>query len=388
MRLLHTSDWHVGRTLRGLSRADEHRAVLAEVVAAATAHGVDLVLVTGDLFDTAAPTPEAEQIVYRTLLDLEATGALVVVLAGNHDNARRLDAVAPLLQRGRVVVRSSWLPPGEGGVVEAPCSDGSTAQVACLPFLSQRSVLRADELMEGSAADLAGGYKAVVRALVADLAGALRPDAVKVFAGHLFADGATAGGSERTAHIADGYVVPVDVFPTSLHYVALGHLHRPQEVRGPTVRYAGSPLQLDFGEAEEEKSVTVVEATPTSPARITLVPLRAGRKLRTIDGTLDQLRSLSGSTGDALLKVVVRDHARAGLADEIRELFPHCIDVFVAAPAAERKVDERADRRGRAPGELFASYLEERMARDERVQALFGELVDATASEEVGAGAT
>ena len=94
MRFLHTGDWHVGKTLRGRSRADEHRAVLAEIAAIAEAEQVDAVLVAGDLFDSAAPTAETEQIVYHALLALARTGAHVVVVSGNHDNERRLQAVA------------------------------------------------------------------------------------------------------------------------------------------------------------------------------------------------------------------------------------------------------------------------------------------------------
>ena len=96
--VLHTSDWHVGKAIRGHSRADEHRAVLAEIAGVAAEHTVDLVVVAGDLFETSAPTPESESIVYRALLDLAATGAEVVVVSGNHDNAHRLRAVAPLLE--------------------------------------------------------------------------------------------------------------------------------------------------------------------------------------------------------------------------------------------------------------------------------------------------
>ena len=107
MRFLHTGDWHVGKALRGRSQADEHRAVLAEVAAVAEAEQVDAALVAGDLFDTAAPSAESEQIVYEALLALARTGAHVVVVSGNHDNERRLQAVAPLLELGRVTVEDS-----------------------------------------------------------------------------------------------------------------------------------------------------------------------------------------------------------------------------------------------------------------------------------------
>ena len=103
MRLLHTSDWHVGKTIRGRSRADEHRAVLAEIVGLAEEHSVDLALVAGDLFETASPSAEAEAIVCRALLDLAGMGAAVAVIAGNHDNGRKLQAVAPVFSAaGRV----------------------------------------------------------------------------------------------------------------------------------------------------------------------------------------------------------------------------------------------------------------------------------------------
>ena len=150
MRLLHTADWHVGRTIRGRSRADEHVAVLAEVAAVARAHEVDAVLVCGDIFDTAAPSPESEQIVYHALLDLASTGARVIVLAGNHDSDRRLQAVQPLLELGAVVTRPVFAEP-ETAVVEVPSRDGRQVMVvAPLPFLflsSEGVVARGQRLL-------------------------------------------------------------------------------------------------------------------------------------------------------------------------------------------------------------------------------------------------
>ena len=111
MKILHTADWHVGRTLRGRNRADEHRAVLDEIVAITRDAAVDLVLVAGDQFDRAVPTPESEEIVYDALLRLARTGAQVVVIAGNHDNPRRLTAVRPLLELANA---DSLRPPTQG----------------------------------------------------------------------------------------------------------------------------------------------------------------------------------------------------------------------------------------------------------------------------------
>jgi DNA repair protein SbcD/Mre11 len=118
MRILHTSDWHVGRTIRGRSRADEHRAVLAEIAQIAHDREVDLILVAGDQFDTGAPSAAAEAIVYRALLDLADTGAHVLVLAGNHDNPRRWAAVRPLLALGNVHLADQIARPDAGGVLD------------------------------------------------------------------------------------------------------------------------------------------------------------------------------------------------------------------------------------------------------------------------------
>src|SRR5687768_293974 len=117
MKLLHTGDWHVGRTIRGRSRDDEHRQVLSEIARIAGDEKVDLVLVAGDIFDTAAPSAAAEEIVYRALLNL-AEVAPVVIIAGNHDNPSRLNAVAPLLSLGRVTVGSTITRPDEGGILD------------------------------------------------------------------------------------------------------------------------------------------------------------------------------------------------------------------------------------------------------------------------------
>lgn len=382
MKVLHTSDWHVGRLIRGRSRVDEHRAVLAEIAGIAADEAVDLVLVVGDLFDTAAPTAESEDVVYRALLDLAASGATVLVLAGNHDSDRRLKAVAPLLELGRVVCRPTFRPPGDGGVVEVVARDGrERALVAVLPFLSQRWVVKADELMGGDAAAHGQRYDERVRRLVAQLTAGFGPSTVNLVAAHLTVGGGMLGGGERPSQTVFEYEVGALAFPASASYVALGHLHRRQRIGGACpIHYCGSPLQLDFGEEQDEKAVVVVEVAPGRPARVRDVPLRAGRRLRTVRGTPAELQGLAGTTGDDHLRVVVRAAPKVGLADEVRELFPHCVEVAVERPADDGVGAAVAPARaGRTPTDLFRAYLEERGEADPAVLGLFAELL-----EEVG----
>jgi DNA repair protein SbcD/Mre11 len=388
MRVLHTSDWHVGKAIRGRSRADEHQAVLAEIAGVAEAQSVDLVVVAGDLFDTATPTAESERIVYRALLDLAAGGRPVVVVAGNHDSAQRLGAVAPLSQASGIHVASSIRPPGDGGVLEIDAA-GATALVALLPFPSQRYVVTADLLLSGDAADAHAEYADRIGRIAAALTSGFRSDTVNLVAAHLMVMGGTLGGGERGAHTVFDYWVPATAFPGSTQYVALGHLHRAQQLAGPApLHYCGSPLQLDFGESANEPAVNVVDVRPGLPADVRPVPLAAGRRLRTVRGTLADVLARVGDHPDDHLRVVLDEPARVGLADEVRAAAPNAVEVVLAARDDGERSDRVADpdRLRRTPHDLLAEYLADNDAHDERVVRLFDELVDEIASAPAGAG--
>lgn len=383
MKVLHTSDWHVGRAIRGRSRADEHVAVLAEIAGIAHDEKVDLVLVVGDLFDTAAPTADSERIVFRALLDLAATGASVVVISGNHDHARRLQAVRPLLELGRVEARGTFAGPHDGGVVDIVSRDGQErAKVAVLPFLSQRHVVKASELMELDAQDHGQMYDQRVRNLLGALTADFGPETVNLVAAHLSVTGGLLGGGERLAHTIEQYQVGATAFGASLQYVALGHLHRRQHIAGPCpIHYCGSPLQLDFGETTDDKAVLLIEARPGMPASVTERRLTAGRRLRTLSGSLTDLAAHAGCIGDDHLRIVVREAPRPGLGEDVRLLFPDCVDVRVERP--DDVIDAAAgpgrSREGLGPTELFGAYLAQTGASSVDLVALFADLL-----EEVG----
>jgi DNA repair protein SbcD/Mre11 len=378
VRLLHTSDWHVGKAIRGRSRADEHRAVLAEIAGVADQRDVDLVIVAGDLFDTAAPTAEAEAIVYRALLDLAAGGRPVVVVAGNHDSAQRLAAVAPLSQASGIHVAAAIRPAADGGVLEVEAGS-ETALVALLPFPSQRYVVTADLLCSGDAADAHAAYADRVVRILGSLTAGFGAGAVTLVAAHLMVMGGAMGGGERGAHTVFDYWVPATGFPPSAQYVALGHLHRAQLLAGPApLHYCGSPLQLDFGETANRPVVNVVDVHPGRPAEVTAVPLVAGRRRRTVRGTLvDVLAAGVGTEGGDHLRVELDEPARAGLADEVRERLPDAVEVVIGRRDVEGPGPTGdGDRLRRTPQELFREYLTERDAADDRVVGLFDELVD------------
>ena len=382
LKLLHTSDWHVGKTIRGASRANEHTAVLAEIAEIGTREEVDLVIVAGDLFDSAAPSAEAERIVYRALLDLTETGAEVAVIAGNHDNPRRLRAVAPLLRLGQVHVVAEPTRPDDGGVIELRTRDGVDVRLAMLPFVSKRGIVRAKHLIARQAFENAQNYSERLRLLIRQLCERFHVDMVNLLTAHAFVLGAQAGGGERPAHLVEEYAVMAQSFPVTIGYGALGHLHRPQRVLAH-LHYCGSPLQLDFGEAEQAKQVNVVTLEPGIPADVSAVRLTAGRPLRSLTGTLEELSSVSVDD-DAWLKVVVQGPGRAGLAQTVRELLgPGVVDVRVESPGSVAR-QRRVDHRSRSPQAVFDEYLKHESIKDTRVSDLFGELLDEQSDVSVG----
>src|SRR5436190_5414057 len=371
MRLLHTADWHLGKVLKGVDRLPEQRAVLAEIVTVAEREAVDLVVVAGDVFESGAPPAEAQRLAFETLLALRATGADVVVVAGNHDNADAFEAVRPVFAAAGIHVLGRACPPDGGGALGLPAArTGEPVQLALLPFTSQRGIVRATDLFGATAVDSNDRYAERMARLIARLTDGFGPTTVNVLVAHGTVTGARFGGGEREAQSIFDYHVPATVFPTSATYVALGHLHRTQEVpaRCPAW-YSGSPLAVDFGEEAASPSVLVVDATPGAPARVRRVELSRPRRLRTLVGTVAELEAAAPDVSDALLRVVVIEAARAGLGDEVRAILPNAIDVQVASPATPA-AERRPTRAGRSPAELFHQYLAERDVEDPAVEAL------------------
>src|SRR4051812_28076315 len=158
MRILHTSDWHVGKVLKGRSRHDEHIRVLAQVVKIAEAEQPDLVIVAGDLYDTAAPSPAATRLVTRALSALRRTGAQVVAIGGNHDNGPALDALRPWAEAAGIVLRGSVRDTPDELLITGCTAGGEHWRLVALPFLSQRYAVRAAEMYELTAAEASQTY--------------------------------------------------------------------------------------------------------------------------------------------------------------------------------------------------------------------------------------
>jgi exonuclease SbcD len=380
VKFMHTADWHVGKTLKGRDRLEEQRAVLAEIAQIAEANEVDAVLVAGDVYESCAPSAQAQHLVVQTLLRLRRAGAEVIVIAGNHDHAPTFEAYRPLMGVAGITVAGAVRPPEAGGVISFRArSDGADVRVAVLPFLTQRYAVRAAEIVTRTPSENVRAYDEMIRQLVASLTGGFSGSTVNLLMSHLTCIGGVFGGGERAAQSIFEYSVPAAVFPVSAHYVALGHLHRRQSLPAHCpVHYSGSPIAVDFGEQDNTSVVCLVEARPSVPARVTDVPVRSGRRLRTARGTLAELAAQAASFGDDYLRVWLAEPTRAGLRDDVVAVLPNALEVRIDPAFAGPSRPDRnpAAQAARSPGQLFADYCTSVQVEDTRVAALFGELHD------------
>lgn len=382
MKILHTSDWHVGKTLRGASRHDEFAAVLGEIADVADTEDVDMVIIAGDVYDTGNPGPDAERLVNETLERL-AKDRPVVVIAGNHDNPRRWGAIRSLLDLANVTVAGAVARPDKGGVVRVDTKSGP-ANVALVPWLSQRNIVKADDLMDYDRDANANAFSDRMRRVLAGLASAFVEGEVNVMTAHMTVVDSTGqvtlGGGERRAHTIFDYCVDTGVFPSSAQYVALGHIHQAQTLSAKTqVRYSGCPMHLDFSDTPADKTISIVEVEPGEAAVVREVPIAAGRKLITLKGTLDQCVAQASRWGDAWFRVKIDEAWRTGLDTEVRDAIPGAVDVRIASLGEDVDAepdDEWAPVEEADPVDLFGEFLAERDISDPKVIALFKELLE------------
>jgi exonuclease SbcD len=384
VKIVHTSDWHVGRRWKGLQRLDELAAVLEHLASFIERQSIDLVLHTGDVFESRNPPAEAEQLVNRFLVRVGRSGAQMLVIAGNHDDPLRLDARSLLTELVNVQILGRPRPASRGGARTIATRGGEEAVVAALPFASPGAWVSALDIA-GDEASAHSQYARMFERAVEDLSGAFRPDAVNLLMAHTHLEGASFGESERRVHIAEDWAASPQALPSKASYIALGHIHKPQKVDGPVpAYYAGSLLQMDFGEAEEEKSFVVVTASPGRPAAVEHVPYQGGLPLVDLRASLAELEKTASRHRTGWLRVTVPlTEKDPDLNRKVRQLLPNALVVRAELPAAEERPDIRLES-GVPPVGHYAAYhlREHRHAAAVAVLDAFQDLYDQASGED------
>jgi len=390
MRFLHTSDWHIGKPLRNHNRDEEYAAALAEVADIARREKVDCVLIAGDIFDSVAPPPEGERMVFNFFREIIGERIPAVVIAGNHDHPRRMNAFSRVLDLVNVHVRGEPVVAEEGGVVEVSSRNGSeSAVIAALPWVTERKVREFESLM---GAEHFGEYAEGVKQMMDHLCTAFRKDTANILLTHVLLEDSKVGGpesGEREIHMSQAYVIKTPMLPSSAQYIALGHVHMPQGFPLANAQYCGSLVQVDFGEAGQKKGVNIVDVKPGAKARIEHVSLTSIRQLKNIGShkeglTLGEIKALAPETSDAYLKVFLKvDAPVPGLAEQVRELLPNTVDIVVQRPDAQHEHDHAHTGR-MSPAELLTAYYRGAHGGEEprsELMALFNRLYEESAHE-------
>jgi exonuclease SbcD len=384
MRLLHTSDWHLGRSFHGASLLDEQAEALDRIVELAREAAVDLVVIAGDLYDRAIPPAEAVSLFTDTLARLRSAGIAVVAIAGNHDSHVRVSVYDPLLSALGVTIRGAVTRAAEPVLVQ-PAAGGAAVAVYPLPYLEP--VVDGPRLLaapdpggcspaEEMALELPAGaparfsHEVTTRLALQGIRRDLerRPGTRSVLVAHTFVAGGQGSDSERELSVGQVDRVSVEAF-AGFDYVALGHLHGSQQLDGPRLAYSGTPLPYSFSEERHRKSVRIVELAADGTPAVVVVPLGVGRSLQTIEGTLASLCSDPSfeRAREARVRAILTDEALPLQAmARLRERFPHAVELRHQPPAVERSSgDERSRqiREARSPLELAGLFLADQQGR-------------------------
>jgi len=386
MRILHTSDWHLGRSFHGVGMLPAQRHFLDQLVQTVQDRSVDVVLIAGDVYDRALPGVDVVNLFSDTLARIREAGARVIMTSGNHDSASRLGFGSAILAHGGVHLRTKL---SELAVPVELALEGATLACYGIPYLEPR--LCAEELGTQSPSHTAVTQAALLR-IRADLAARRAGGTVHALVlAHTFASGGITSDSERDLSIGGVGAVPLDLFD-GLDYVALGHLHGRQQL-SHAVRYSGSPLPYSFSEAGHRKGGCLVEFDAAGLAGVEEISWETGRRLAVLKGTMDELLASPEHVWaeDAYCQITVTDDDRPLRAMErLRKRFPDTLVLaFEPASGPQRSAHTYSERIAKAQDDLeiccgFLEHVRSR-ATDGGERELLIEALGKAAAAEVSA---
>ena len=383
MRILHTADWHIGQRLHERSRLDEHEQFLDWLLETIQKRKVDLLLVSGDIFDTSLPSAKATNLYYRFLYRLfDETDAYAVITAGNHDSSRHLEAPREFLEMGKIYVVGLATEPAKCVFPFPP--DDPRVMVAAVPYLSETELPHVSYETEIEKSER---YRERLKSFYANCVSVMPAELPKILMGHLFVQGGKVTDSERNIQIGGATAIHASDFPDGVNYIALGHLHRPQAIKGAAypIRYSGSPIPLRFNEANYRKKVYLLELSGGGTLmRDEEIEIPIFKELCTVEG--DEVSVLSeamiGTWAEKYIQVKLKlDKPRVGISDEIHQAFSErggeVLSVEVELPEATQGLVISVEDMKR-PEEIFEQFHKTKFdgePPEETLAQTFSELV-------------
>lgn len=324
MRLLHTSDWHLGRKLYDRPRIEEHQQFLDWLLQLIEAKQIDVLLLAGDVFDSSIPPARVVDMFYHFLFRLyKETTATAVIIAGNHDSAMRLAAAREFLKIARIHLIGSM--PSEAAQYVIPITkNGEEIAVVALPYLPEGEIL--SHVSFEKQIDSTRRYREAIKMLYQKSLQAIPQEIPKIIMGHFFLAGGQMSDSERTIQVGGSLPLTSEDLPSEVNYIALGHLHRPQRFQqnGCPIIYSGSPIPLTFKEAEHAKKLYMIDVKSNKQIEIDEIVVPIFRPLVRVTGTFSQIIAMAETEqweGKLIEVIIDIDMPQIGLSDQIREAF-------------------------------------------------------------------
>ncbi|MBE9097550.1 exonuclease SbcCD subunit D [Tychonema sp. LEGE 07203] len=377
MRIIHTADWHLGRRFRGIDRTSEIAIALEQMLKQAKELDVDAVLVAGDIFDVPNPPAYAERIAYHFFCELQAAGIPAIAIAGNHDSASRIDSIAQLLSLAGVRALGKPKRSADGGSITLNTKSGKLC-VGAMPFASEQRLLDANSLWHSGDANRRQNYREIVTDLLQNLTRDFRDNTVNMLMAHMSIDGARLAKSEVAYYTQEKYLHPSQTLPPEAQYVALGHIHIHQRIaKNSPAYYSGSLIQLDFGEAEQEKGFCLIEVEPGSQAKVEFKPVACNKPLKVLKCDNDNLDAVleAHQYHPGFLKVIVDlDSPQIGLADRVRQICSQAVSIeprYRDAPLEATEITN-IDPNNFDPAAEFCNYYQNRLGRTPQPAVLEG----------------
>lgn len=405
MRILHTSDWHLGKSLENFSRMEEQEKFLEDFVQIVEENNVDLVIITGDVYDSSNPPAKAEMLFYSTLKRLSSGERVILVIAGNHDNPERLSAASPLAYEHGVILlgtpksivhkgdfgKFKILDSGEG-YLEIEIK-GEKAVIVALPYPSEKRLneIFTEEMEEGKRQK---SYSERIGEIFKRLSEKYRDDTINIAVSHIFVAGGEEAGSERPIQLGGSFTVEIKHLPQKAQYIALGHLHRPQKVSFTlNAYYSGSPLQYSKSEINHSKCAYLVDIKAGTSPIVKEVYFKNYKpieifKCDNIDEAIEICKEYQDKNIWAYFEIKTDSPLPPSKIKEMKQILPNIVEIKPILPEDEAQVEDYEiteksmlelfeefylKERGVTPSQdlidLFASIVKEEDEEDETFEA-------------------
>lgn len=372
MKILHTSDWHLGKKLEGKSRLLEQRDVLFEIAEIADKENVDIILIAGDIFDTSVPTAEAEELFFECALKM-ARDRYLVAISGNHDDADRLSAPSPIAKACNIILcgKNDYASYSKAGVAGGEnylkiTIGGEVCNLLLLPYVSASQLSYTKE----------DSYAELINEKIQNAAKVFEDDGVNIFMSHLFVTGSEGLLSDER-ELGSAKLLPKNILPKNAHYTALGHIHKPLTVsKSQNAYYSGSILSYSFDDTSE-KIVKLIDADKNGIKTVTDIKLSSGKKtLRVECSSFDEAIEQLDKNLDCYVEIVYLSGVPLSPSQiaEFKKRASFCKITVVNTVTT----DTASVKKGKSDQELFEMFYESRTGEkpDKETVALFMDIME------------